>query len=135
MGMTGTANRVLLTPCNGFIQSWRRGLPALPPARLLRVDNPHPDIPLLQRGLFSSIRGAVNQSAAYALAHATAIHQGGGKSKPDTTIVIHGHSLLWVTPAEGFNPLTLAKYVAGKGKLVIPGLWDMHSHFRDANPI
>lgn len=88
---------------------------------------------LLLGALFSFARGVVGQSMDYAIAHVTVIDPGNGKSQPDETIVIHGHSIISVVAAKDFKPRLSMRVINGSGKFVIPGLWDMHVHFRDAN--
>ena len=88
---------------------------------------------LLLGGLLSVTSDAVGQSIDYAIAHVTIINPGSDKAQQDTTIVIHGHSIASVLPAKDFNPSPSTKVINGSGKFVIPGLWDMHTHFRDAN--
>jgi len=88
--------------------------------------------------LLSSTAGAAAQSAIaksmdYAIAHVTVINLGSGKTEPDVTIVIHGHSIRSVVPAKHFKQSPSIKVIDGTGKFLIPGLWDMHVHFRDAN--
>ena len=88
---------------------------------------------LLLGTLFSVTSGSVGQSTDYAIAHVTIINPGSGKTQPDTTIVIHEHSILSVVPAKDFKPSPSIRVIDGSGKFLIPGLWDMHAHFRDAN--
>jgi hypothetical protein len=46
-------------------------------------------------------------------------------------IVIHGNDIESVVPAIQLQLPSSAKVISGKGMFVIPGLWDMHVHFRD----
>ena len=50
----------------------------------------------------------------------------------DMTILVRGHDIATVGRAKQVTIPTSAKVIDGAGKFVIPGLWDMHSHFRDA---
>ncbi len=68
----------------------------------------------------------------YAIAHVTVINPGLGKPQPDMTIVVHDNAIVSVLPSKQFKPKPSMKVVEAGGKFVIPGLWDMHVHFRDA---
>jgi len=87
---------------------------------------------LLLSALFSFTKVTVAQSLDYAIEHVTVINPGTGKSQPDTTIVIHGAGIVSVVPSNHLKLPASTKVINGTGKFVIPGLWDMHMHFRDA---
>lgn len=55
-----------------------------------------------------------------------------GKPQQDMTILVRGHDIAAVGRAKQVTIPTSAKGIDGTCKFVIPGLWDMHSHFRDA---
>jgi hypothetical protein len=55
-----------------------------------------------------------------------------GKPQHDMTLLVRGHDIVAVGRARQVKIPTSAKVMDGTGKFVIPGLWDMHSHFRDA---
>jgi imidazolonepropionase-like amidohydrolase len=86
----------------------------------------------LLSALFSFTKGTVAQSLNYAIEHVTVINPGTGKSQSDTTIVIHGAGIVSVVPSKHLKLPASTKVINGNGKFVIPGLWDMHMHFRDA---
>ena len=73
---------------------------------------------------------AVAQSPDYAITHVTVINPAGGTSTPDRTVVIHNATILSVGPSRHRTPMPTD--IDGTGKFLIPGLWDMHMHFRDA---
>jgi len=87
---------------------------------------------VLLSALFSFTKGTVAQSLDYAIEHVTVINPGTGRSQPDTTIVIHGPGIVSVVPSKHLKLPASTKVISGNGKFVIPGLWDMHMHFRDA---
>jgi imidazolonepropionase-like amidohydrolase len=87
---------------------------------------------VLLSALFSFTKGTVAQSLNYAIEHVTVINPGTGKSQSDTTIVIHGAGIVSVVPSKHLKLPASTKVINGNGKFVIPGLWDMHMHFRDA---
>jgi len=72
------------------------------------------------------------QSGGLALTHVTIIDPGVGKPQQDMTILVRGHDITAVGRAKQVTIPTSDKVIDGTGKFVIPGLWDMHSHFRDA---
>ena len=76
---------------------------------------------------------AVAQPSNVAIVHVTIIDPTAGKPQPDMTIVVRDRSIVAVGPAQDVTPPTSTKVIDGTGKFVIPGLWDMHSHFRDAD--
>jgi imidazolonepropionase-like amidohydrolase len=65
-----------------------------------------------------------------AITHVTIINPG-AKPQLDMTILIHGSAITAVGKTKLLTLPTAAKVIDGSGKFVIPGLWDMHSHFRD----
>jgi imidazolonepropionase-like amidohydrolase len=72
------------------------------------------------------------QSGGLALTHVTIIDPGVDKPQQDMTILVRGHDIAAVGRAKQVTIHTSVKVIDGTGKFVIPGLWDMHSHFRDA---
>jgi imidazolonepropionase-like amidohydrolase len=72
------------------------------------------------------------QSGNLALTHVTVIDPAVGKPQQDMTILVRGHDIVAVGQANRITIPASAKVIDGTGKFVIPGLWDMHSHFRDA---
>ena len=73
------------------------------------------------------------QSGDLALTHVTIINPGIDKPKPDMTILIRGHEIASTGKTKNLKIPASAKAIDGTGKFVIPGLWDMHVHFRDAD--
>ncbi len=82
---------------------------------------------------FSFARFAVAQSPDLAIVHVTVINPASEKPQPDMTILIQGHNIVSVAPAKDLKLPPSARVIDGTGKFVIPGLWDMHTHFRDAD--
>ena len=73
------------------------------------------------------------QSSEFAITHVTVINPGDAKPQPGMTIVIRGSEIVSVGKTETLKVPASAKVIDGAGKFVIPGLWDMHTHFRDAD--
>jgi imidazolonepropionase-like amidohydrolase len=68
------------------------------------------------------------QAAAIAITHVTVIDTTGGPAKPNMTVVIEGDRIAAVGESGGAKIPKGARVVEGKGKFLIPGLWDMHIH-------
>jgi hypothetical protein len=81
----------------------------------------------------SCTHAAPEQVTRYAIAHVTVIDPTDGRSQQDMAIVIHGNDIESVVPAIQLQLPSSAKVISGKGMFVIPGLWDMHVHFRDVD--
>lgn len=61
------------------------------------------------------------------LTHVKLIDVTDGKIRPDTTVTVDGNRVASVEPSNA-NPSNRGIVVDGKGKYLIPGLWDMHTH-------
>jgi imidazolonepropionase-like amidohydrolase len=79
------------------------------------------------------LTATISSAADYAIAHVTVINPGRDRPRRDMTIVVHEHAILAVLPSKQFRPQSSVKVIEETGKFVIPGLWDMHVHFRDAS--
>ncbi len=64
------------------------------------------------------------------LTNATLIDGTGAGPRPDTTIVVAGNQILAVG-RQGIAPPAGVRVVDLRGKYVLPGLWDMHTHTAD----
>jgi imidazolonepropionase-like amidohydrolase len=60
--------------------------------------------------------------------HVTLIDTVVGKELPDRIVVISGDRISEVKAAKSAKPPSDAQIIEGKGKYLIPGLWDMHVH-------
>jgi imidazolonepropionase-like amidohydrolase len=72
------------------------------------------------------------QTPDLAFTRVTLINPGASHPQYDMTIVIHGDTIVSVGRSSAAKLPTSAKIIDGTGKYIIPGLWDMHMHFRDA---
>ena len=79
------------------------------------------------------LTATISSAADYAIAHVTVINPGRGEPGRDMTIVVHEDAIVAVLPSKQFRPSSSVKVMEERGKFVIPGLWDMHVHFRDAS--
>jgi imidazolonepropionase-like amidohydrolase len=71
-------------------------------------------------------------SGGLALTHVTIIDPAVGKPQQDMPFLVRGHDIAAVGRSKRITIPAPDKVIDGTGKFVIPGVWDMHSHFRDA---
>src|ERR1700742_3852320 len=75
--------------------------------------------------------GAQNARAAsarsFAITHVTVIDGADSTPRLDQTVIVRGTRIISVSPAASAPPSN-ARSVDGRGKFLIPGLWDMHVH-------
>jgi imidazolonepropionase-like amidohydrolase len=50
------------------------------------------------------------------------------KTVPHQTVIVSGNKIQKVGPAGGLKPGANATVIDGRGKTLIPGMWDMHAH-------
>jgi hypothetical protein len=62
------------------------------------------------------------------ITHVTVIDTKTGNETQDRTVVISGDRISEVRDSKGIKPPAGTKIVEGRGKYLIPGLWDMHVH-------
>lgn len=76
-----------------------------------------------------------NTSAGPALAitHVTVVDVRAGTTIPDQTVVIRGNRITRVAGAAMMTVADSITLVDGRGKFLIPGLWDMHVHLDSAD--
>lgn len=67
-------------------------------------------------------------SAGFAVEHVTVVNVNTGARVADRTVVVRGNRISAVGPAATVRPFAGAPVVDGRGKFLIPGLWDMHVH-------
>lgn len=75
---------------------------------------------------------ATAQSANLAIAHVSIINPGIAHTQTNMTILIQGSDIVLVGKSEVVKVPASVKTIDATGEFVIPGLWDMHTHFRDA---
>jgi imidazolonepropionase-like amidohydrolase len=63
-----------------------------------------------------------------AVTHVTAIDVEHGTAEPDVTVLIDGPRITSVGPAASTSIPKGVRLIDGRGKYLIPGLWDMHVH-------
>ncbi|MBZ5507767.1 MAG: amidohydrolase family protein [Acidobacteriia bacterium] len=63
-----------------------------------------------------------------AITHVNVVNVASGSVQPDVTVVIRGNRIVQVGKATRIRSIKAARAVDGRGKYLIPGLWDMHVH-------
>jgi imidazolonepropionase-like amidohydrolase len=63
-----------------------------------------------------------------ALMHVTVIDGTGAPPQPDVTVIIAGYRIAQIGKTAIVSMPSRARIVDGRGKFLIPGLWDMHAH-------
>jgi len=58
-----------------------------------------------------------------------------GPARPDSAVVLVGDRIAWVGPAAEVPRRGSARVVDGRGRYLVPGLWDMHAHGIDYEDI
>jgi imidazolonepropionase-like amidohydrolase len=72
--------------------------------------------------------GAGARSSILVIEHVTVIDVSGGPTRTDQTVVISGGTITAVTSSGSTKVPKGAQVVDARGKFLIPGLWDMHTH-------
>jgi imidazolonepropionase-like amidohydrolase len=67
-----------------------------------------------------------------AIAHVTVIDCTGSEAKKDQTVIVHAGRIAQIGRATDVDVPKSTRLIDGKGKFLIPGLWDMHGHLTDA---
>jgi hypothetical protein len=66
--------------------------------------------------------------SAVAITHVSVIDVASGASRPDNTVLVIGNRITYAGPAVSAVIPAKATVIDGRGKFLIPGLWDMHVH-------
>jgi len=73
------------------------------------------------------------QESPFAITHVAVLDPASGKLLPDMTVIVRGAKIESVAPSKQVTLPTSTTAVRGQGMFIIPGLWDMHVHFRDTD--
>jgi Amidohydrolase family len=76
--------------------------------------------------------GEIQAAPGLALTHVTVIDVTGGRAQEDMTVVVSDNLITALEPAPHIAVPQGARVIDGRGKYIIPGLWDMHVHVDDA---
>jgi len=71
--------------------------------------------------------GSASNSQTLAITHVTVIDVASGTTKPDMTVTIRGDRIAAIDRSSSKNTSGV-QIIDGRGKFLIPGLWDMHVH-------
>lgn len=74
---------------------------------------------------------AESSRQALVITHVTVIDTTGAPPLIDRTVVMNNHRISSIAGAGKATLPTAARVIDASGKFLIPGLWDMHSHFSD----
>ena len=72
------------------------------------------------------------QSDELAIVHINIVNPGASAVQPERTVLVRGGTIVSVSPSKFTEMSKTVEVVDGTGRYLIPGLWDMHVHFRDA---
>jgi imidazolonepropionase-like amidohydrolase len=72
--------------------------------------------------------GAPAKSSALVIDHVTVIDVSGGPARADQTVVVSGDTITAVANSGSIQIPKGVQVVDARGKFLIPGLWDMHTH-------
>jgi imidazolonepropionase-like amidohydrolase len=73
-------------------------------------------------------RAAPPADAPLAFTHVTVVDGRSAEPRRDRTVVVHGTRIVAEAPADAAPLPAGARVVDGRGKFLVPGLWDMHVH-------
>ena len=65
---------------------------------------------------------------AIAITNVSVIDVASGEIHPDYTVLVSGNRIGYVGPATSATIPADARIIDGRGKFLMPGLWDMHVH-------
>jgi imidazolonepropionase-like amidohydrolase len=76
--------------------------------------------------------GRSSAAVSVAITGVTVIDCSGAPASPDSTVLTGGDSIVAVGPTGDVEIPAGSRVVDGRGRFLIPGLWDMHGHLTDA---
>ena len=84
--------------------------------------------PALQLAALIAVAGPASAQRPLAFTHVTVIDGAHSTARRDHTVIIRGNRIVAVAPSQAVRVPAGARIVDGRGKFLIPGLWDMHVH-------
>jgi len=78
--------------------------------------------------LVAGSRAVTGQEPVLAITHVNLIDATGAAVQPDMTVIVQGKQISQLGKSDSIAVPKAAKVVDGRGKYLIPGLWDMHVH-------
>ena len=79
-------------------------------------------------GVLAFCACAEHKQPSIAITHVSVIDVAAGRTTGDNTVIIHGNRIVYAGPAKSADVPADARIIDGRGKFLIPGLWDMHVH-------
>jgi len=70
------------------------------------------------------------QSSLLAIRHVSVIDGTGAPARADQTVIVSGHRISAIGTEGSVQVPSGAQIIDGRGRYLIPGLWDMHIHIR-----
>ena len=68
------------------------------------------------------------EASLLAITHVNVVDVAAGSIQPDMTVVVQGNRIVKVEKATKVHASKTSRVIDGRGKFLIPGLWDMHVH-------
>ena len=87
--------------------------------------------PLLLILLCAAALEAQTEAGSIAITHVAVIDVVAGKTNPDMTVIIRDNRIAEIGPADSLK-VSESRVVDGRGKFLMPGMWDMHVHLGNA---
>ena len=78
----------------------------------------------------TAFKSAANQPTPLVFTHVTVIDATGKPAVPDRTVILDGDHIQSIGKSSEARAPRNARVIDASGKYMIPGLWDMHMHFR-----
>ena len=119
-GSAGTRRRDRRDVCSGMLRVHRRITPRRARALVATVAG--------ARLLAGCAPGAGAPEPPLAITHVTLIDAAGGAPLRDATVLVTGRRISAVGPSGAIAVPAGARVIDGRGRFLIPGLWDMHAH-------
>jgi imidazolonepropionase-like amidohydrolase len=84
--------------------------------------------PALHLAALIAVAGPASAQQPLAFTHVTVIDGAHSTARRDHTVIVRGNRIVTVAPSGSVRVPAGARVVNGRGKFLIPGLWDMHVH-------
>ncbi len=84
--------------------------------------------PIVALGLFAAWGCSGPGQQPTAITHVSVIDVASGATRADYTVIVGGSRIAYAGPAANAQLPRGARVIDGRGKFLIPGLWDMHVH-------
>jgi imidazolonepropionase-like amidohydrolase len=89
-------------------------------------------LPIILLSLIGAASTASAQNAPLAIVDVTVIDGTGTAARQNVTVIVDGGRILAINPCGSASVPAQARVIDGRGRFLIPGLWDMHVHLSKA---